>query len=38
MFQGGVDKGENEIDFGIVEFESPVTYLGRLLLENCKQV
>lgn len=38
MFQGGVDKEENEIDFGIVGFESPVSYLGRLLLQNCKGV
>lgn len=38
MFQGRVDKEENEVDFGIVGFESPLSYLGRLLLQNCKGV
>lgn len=38
MLKGGVEKEENELGFGIVTLESPVSYLGGLLLENCREV
>lgn len=38
IFKGKVDNEGNELDFGIVAFENPVSYVGRLLLENCKEV
>lgn len=36
--QNGIVKGkvDNELDFGTVVFESPVSSLGRLFLENFK--
>lgn len=38
MLKGGVDEKENELGFEIVTLESLVSYLGGLLLENCREV